>query len=258
LFAATNSPAATSLPFPFDLELGREIALVAAGGGLYASSFYFQSIKASPTSSGIDSSAIPFFDRLYVTGHSAAMGTVADGMVVVAALLPAVALPGMSLSQTLDTGVMYVETMALAIGASAALKSIVFRYRPYAYAASPSDFSNPDIASSFPSNHSTLAFASAVFAGYLFDRTHPDSPYRWAVWGAGLGLATATASIRVASGDHFLSDVVTGASLGALCGFVVPWLHTVSAEFTATLPGGSKLGFEPLPDGMALKLSFAP
>ena len=258
MFPAGDSSAGGTLAFPFDLELGREIALVAAGGGLYASSFYFQSIKASPDAAQIDPSVIPFFDRLYVTNHNAALGYVADGLVGVTALLPAVALPGMSFNQVLDTGVMYVETMGLAIGASSALKALVFRYRPFAYGASPSAFSDPDIASSFPSNHSTLAFASAVFAGYLFDQTHPDSPYRWAVWGAGLGLATLTASIRVVSGDHFLSDVVSGAALGAACGFVVPWLHTIAAKATVPGPGDSKLGLEPLPDGMALKLSFLP
>ena len=257
-FSAGGSSAGGIVSFPFDLQLGREIALVAAGGGLYASSFYFQSIKASPNASQIDPNAIPFFDRLYVTTHSAALGYVADGLVGVTALLPAVALPGMSFNQILDTGVMYVETMGLAIGTSSALKSIFFRYRPYAYAAPSSDFSDPDIASSFPSNHSTLAFASAVFAGYLFDKTHPDSPYRWAVWGAGLGLATVTASIRIASGDHFLSDVVSGAALGAACGFVVPWLHTVAAKTTVQGPGDSKVGLESLPDGVALKLSFMP
>ena len=102
---------------------------------------------------------------------------------------------------------MYAETLGIAVGFSLSLKSVVFRYRPYAYSAAPAAFANPDIVNSFPSNHTTLAFASAIFAGYVFDSSHPDSPYRWAVWGAGLSLATTTAVLRVLSGDHFLSDV---------------------------------------------------
>lgn len=257
-FSVGDSSAKGTVSFPFDLKLGREIGLLAAGGGLYASSFYFKSIKASPEASQIDPNSIPFFDRLYVTSHSTSLGYVADGLVGVTALFPAVVLPGMSKAEMFDTGVMYVETLGLAVGTSEALKSIFFRYRPYAYAAPASDFSNPDIAMSFPSNHSTLAFASAVFAGYLFDETHPDSPYRWAVWTAGLGLAAVTASVRVISGAHFISDVVAGAALGSACGFFVPWLHRIAEKAAVRGPGDSKLALEPLPDGLALKLSFMP
>ncbi len=217
---------------------------------------YFQSIKASPSPSGPNANAVPFFDRLYPAGHSIPLGYVATGLVTLAILTPAAALPGMSADQALETGAMYAETLGIAVGFSLSLKSVVFRYRPYAYSAAPAAFANPDIVNSFPSNHTTLAFASAIFAGYVFDSSHPDSPYRWAVWGAGLSLATTTAVLRVLSGDHFLSDVVAGAALGAACGFIVPRLHTIGAG--EPRPGGTGLSFELLPDGATLKLSFAP
>ena len=34
-----------------------------------------------------------------------------------------------------------------------------------------------------------------------------------------------TAACRVASGDHFLTDVIVGAVTGTACGFFVPWMH---------------------------------
>jgi membrane-associated phospholipid phosphatase len=124
------------------------------------------------------------------------------------------------------------------------------RYRPYAYAASGADFSSADIAASFPSRHATIAFASAVFAGYAFDEINPGSAWSPLVWASGLGLATATSALRVASGDHFPSDVLAGAVLGAACGYLVPLLHK------ATNASGGDSGLEAAlsPAGFSLSL----
>jgi membrane-associated phospholipid phosphatase len=148
---------------------------------------------------------------------------------------------------------MYAETLALAYASDSFLKSVVVRYRPYAYASPPpSDFSNADTVSSFPSRHATLAFGSAVFAGYVYRELHPDSRYKGLVWATGLGMASLISVLRVTSADHFLSDVVSGAALGAAEGFLVPFLHrkkpprepepAVTASLKP-LPGGLLLSF---------------
>jgi len=148
---------------------------------------------------------------------------------------------------------MLAETLGLAYSADALVKSLVTRYRPYAYSSPPpSDIGSGDIASSFPSRHATLAFASAVFAGTVFDSTHPDSPYRALVWGGGLGLAAGICALRIASGDHFPSDVVAGAALGAGIGFLVPYLHRTRAE--AAGEGGPTATLSASMTGLSLTL----
>jgi membrane-associated phospholipid phosphatase len=255
IFADSTEPVAPApgeSAFPFRLSPVKEAAIGAVGLGLYGSSFYLQSIKPNPNQSALDPAAIPFFDRLYTTSHSAWMGTAADVLTVATALVPAALIPGLGGSELLTVGVMYAETLGMAYAVDASLKSIVTRYRPYAYAASPADFSNSDIAASFPSNHASIAFASAVFAGYVFDEIHPDSPWRPLVWASGLGLATVTSVFRVASGDHFPSDVVAGAAIGALCGYLVPLFHKKAAN-----PNAPGIAVNPIPGGLLVVLNMA-
>jgi membrane-associated phospholipid phosphatase len=44
------------------------------------------------------------------------------------------------------------------------------------------------------------------------------------------GLAALTASFRVLSGMHFITDVVTGALLGMSIGYLVPLVHKETGE----------------------------
>jgi len=218
--------------YPYALKPAEEMAWIGGELALYGASLYLDRTKDSGDPSSLEASEVPVFDRLYTTSHSAALGAAADCLVVgLAAAAPAAALPGMDRSQALSTGLMLAETLGLAYSLDSAIKSVVTRYRPYAYSSPPpADIGSQDIASSFPSRHATLAFAAAAFAGSVFDSTHPDSRYRGLVWGGGMGLAAAIGALRVASGDHFLSDVAAGAALGSLVGLCVPYLHRAGAS----------------------------
>jgi len=63
---------------------------------------------------------------------------------------------------------------------------------------------------SFPSGHSTTAFAVALSLGSFFPEILP----------ALLVLAANVAVSRVIVGMHFLSDVIVGSGLGACLGYV--------------------------------------
>jgi membrane-associated phospholipid phosphatase len=241
--------------FPFQLRWGTELAIGATDLGLFGLSLYLQTKKPEPNLADVDPNSIPFFDRAYATKTSSAQVLAADVLLVAVAAVPGVALPGLSPGEVLAVGAMYAETLGLAYASSSFLKSVVVRYRPYAYASPPpSDFSNADTVSSFPSRHATLAFASAVFVGYLYEELHPDSRYKGLVWATGLGIAGLVSVLRVTSADHFLSDVVGGAVLGAAEGFLVPFLHRKKPvgepepAVTASL--------EPLPGGLLLSLRY--
>ena len=67
---------------------------------------------------------------------------------------------------------------------------------------------------SFPSGHSTTAFAVALSLGSFFPEIMP----------ALLVLAANVAISRVIIGMHFLSDVVVGSCLGATIGYAAYWL----------------------------------
>jgi membrane-associated phospholipid phosphatase len=243
--------------FPYALDPVKDSAWVVGDLGLYGASLYLDGKKRIADSPSLDESKIPFFDALYATSHSAALGTAADFLVVAFAGLPAVALPGLDAKETLTVGAMYGETLGLAYSLDALIKSLVVRYRPYAYSSPPPpDIGSLDITSSFPSRHATLAFASAVFAATVYDQLQPGSRYRGAVWAGGLGAATLISSLRVASGDHFVSDVAAGAALGALVGFAVPYLHKVEGGAGGSSGSGKSLD-APL-GGLFFDLRLAP
>lgn len=78
---------------------------------------------------------------------------------------------------------------------------------------------------SFVSGHALATFTAA----FLTCTQHAYLPLYGAPWdafacGATLAGATATSVLRILSDNHYLSDVVAGAALGAVAGFVVPWL----------------------------------
>jgi undecaprenyl-diphosphatase len=125
--------------------------------------------------------------------------------------------------------VMYAESVLWANGLKEALKFSVQRERPYMYfEGAPLDkIDDGDYLKSFPSGHTTMAFNGAVFASYTFSKYFPESKWKIPVIAGSLTLATATAVQRILSGNHFVTDVLTGAAIGSLTGFMVPFLHTL-------------------------------
>ncbi len=137
-------------------------------------------------------------------------------------------------SQMLTIAVMYAETLVVSWGIKETLKALLPRYRPYMYQPiPPADLAaDEDRYFSFPSGHTTLAFASAVFGSYVFATLYPESRWKIPVAITALGMASLTAALRVGAGEHFLTDVAAGAAAGIFCGFVVPALHRTRAAST--------------------------
>jgi len=246
--------------FPFALDPLADAALIGGGLALYGGSLYFESKKPAPDKAAVNPNSIPFFDRLYPSAPSAALSTAGDDLALASSALPLVLLFGRSGNEMLTLGVMYLETLGLAYGLDSLLKSVVVRYRPYAYSTStPADFSNSDTTASFPSSHATLAFSAAVFTGYVFDELNPDSKLRPWVWASGLAVAAVVSTLQVSSGDHFLSDVAAGGVIGAASGFLVPLLHErIHAIKTRPTGAVSSIELEPTAGGIALRLSLRP
>lgn len=81
---------------------------------------------------------------------------------------------------------------------------------------------------SFYSGHTTLAFSLAVSSGTVASmRGYELAPW---IWGTGLGIATMTGYLSIASDRHYLTDVITGAGMGAAFGFGVPYLFHRSKD----------------------------
>ncbi len=145
----------------------------------------------------------------------------------------------------------FAEAMAVTVTLNQVVKYAVRRPRPYAYKYAPDDSTEveADATASFYSGHTASAFTAAVALARTFTYRHPDSATRYLVWGGALTFAAGTGIGRVLGGNHFWTDVMVGAVMGAAVGWWVPGLHlretgeTTSQVDVHLLPNGVLVRF---------------
>jgi membrane-associated phospholipid phosphatase len=108
----------------------------------------------------------------------------------------------------------------------------VRRPRPFMYAPGvrPKERVTPEATLSFYSGHTSSMFTVAVAFSLTYTLRHPDGVGRYIVWPVTLALAAVEPILRVASGDHFPTDVLVGALMGSAVGLLVPALHRVRRD----------------------------
>jgi membrane-associated phospholipid phosphatase len=134
--------------------------------------------------------------------------------------------------------VMYIESITIESGLNGIVKSSAGRKRPYVYNPDVPDGkkTGKDAVRSFYSGHSSTAFNSAVFLSTVFSDYYPESVLRYFVWSGSLLLASATGYLRYRAGKHYPTDIIAGAAMGALTGYMVPALHRTKEWKWSLLP----------------------
>lgn len=107
------------------------------------------------------------------------------------------------------------------------LKHLIGRERPYEKFPNKIHLvGNPEKSASFPSGHTTTAFALATSLSITYPKWYVIAPS--AVWACGVGFA------RMNQGVHYPSDVLAGAAIGVGCAFanvyINRWLNKVLFE----------------------------
>lgn len=173
------------------------------------------------------------FDSLFAHPYNRTIDISSDCIVFVSLLVPSVMLSTVS-SQWFTIGNMYMETLLWAFGLKELLKMSVGRARPYMYFPDypEKEVEKGDWNNSFPSGHTTYAFAAATFATYVFCSYFPSSAWRFAVGFGSYAVAATVATLRVLGGCHFVTDVIAGAAIGTTCGLLIPFLHTLGESST--------------------------
>ena len=121
-----------------------------------------------------------------------------------------------------DFGWHTTEAVLLGMTVSGIVKGLAGRSRPFVTAdTNPRDWKfgagiTSDARSSFPSGHTTIAFAAASAATSEINRLWPK--YSWA-WGTALYASAGMVGLaRMYHNQHWASDVVVGAGIGTLTG----------------------------------------
>lgn len=214
---------------------------------------------------GLSKADLIIMDQIFMTDYNKALSitsTVTEAMLLAS---PAIVLPvansrqyGFSWEEIGIDGTMYAQTMMTAWGIKEWLKLLVDRPRPYMYYDNypESKVADGDWNDSFPSGHTTLSFAAATFLTYTFFQYYPDDPARFWVLGLSYGTAVTTAALRMASGNHFFTDVMTGALIGTVCGITIPYLHTQLFYSKFNKNKNNDLAFYISPTCLSVSFSF--
>ena len=68
------------------------------------------------------------------------------------------------------------------------------------------------------------------------------------------GLATTVGIIRMSSGNHFATDVLAGAAIGTICGFIVPFFHSTTFRNMVGLNKNTDITVSPLGFNVRIKI----
>jgi membrane-associated phospholipid phosphatase len=224
LFFLAMGPVATA-PAQLSVSLLQDGVSAFGGAALAAASLGLNvSTEATPVS--IDE--VNGFDRIAMFGYSEGLDKASDFVQYAALALPLALALGVSQDQAFAAGVIYFEVLTRAFFAKNVVKFLAPRVRPWAYSSTgtqgiPADLERND---SFPSGHTTMAFAAAAFGITVAVLDLPSgSAWLLPFTASEASLAVITASLRVFSGMHFMTDVIAGAALGTAIGIALPLLH---------------------------------
>ena len=222
----------------YELESVRETALLSSGVSASTFAIYLLSKVEPPTREEINNLSredINSFDRFATYNWSPTASDISDVLIVSQVLSPLILLSSEKIRKDYKTFLtMNAELYLLYYGITHITKSLAGRFRPYMYNENVplNEKIDYDSRLSFFSGHAAATFASAVFLSTIYSKYYPDSKWKSIVWGSSLFVASLTASLRVISGMHFLSDVLIGAAVGSLIGYFVPLIHETNERQT--------------------------
>ena len=230
--------------FPYRFRAGWDVAFAAGGLAMFATDIIVTKDVEPFTPEqvqALDPQRVSGFDRFATRKYSTVARKASDVLLwsMLAAPLALMATsPGNE--EPLLIGAMYGEALLFQSGLVFMLKSLVARTRPFVYNDNPAIPPEAKLIvyarRSFPSAHAATSFTSAVFLGTVYSKLNPGSSASPWIWAGGLAAAGLTGTFRTLGGQHFATDVLAGAAIGALTGWLVPALHRQEKTDDGTAP----------------------
>ena len=172
-------------------------------------------------------------DRLAVSNYSENSARLSDILLASCVASPLLLLFSDQIRQDADIVYgMYLQSLLFGASLPSLAKGAFRRPRPYVY--------NPDVPlakkletdarKSFFSGHTSIAFTSMVFLSTVYSRYYPQADSRTYLWFGSVLLASTVGYLRIDAGSHFPTDVLTGALVGGLIGYIIPKIHEVEQQ----------------------------
>lgn len=225
---------------PFRLEKTRERALLGTGALLGVGSLVLAAGVDPLTVDEInqlDANDVNDFDRDSIDPYRDAYA--GDALAVVSYLLPLTTFARADTKRDWETiGVMWMEATLLNLGINGIAKATVLRTRPYVYDAdTPLDKKTTESARlSFYSGHTASAASNCFFMARVFTAYVASPKAKIAIWAGAVTYPALTGLLRVDSGHHFRTDIITGYVVGAAIGYFIPQLHRIADDRVSLHP----------------------
>jgi len=215
----------------YKLKPGADIPITAIGTGwsLYAfTEIYSKEESSEEKILSLNVNDIPSFDRHGASVYHPEADNVGNALFYGSMGLPIVLLFDKDIRRdAAKIAFLYLESMSVTGLLYTGSVYLADRYRPYAY--------NPEVPmdkrtrggakNSFYAGHVALVGTSTFFIAKVLTDYHPDWKAKWVPFTAA-ALATGTTGLmRYRGGQHFLSDILLGTTLGTLAGILVPEFH---------------------------------
>ncbi|OQX75475.1 MAG: hypothetical protein B6D64_11575 [Bacteroidetes bacterium 4484_276] len=220
---------------PYVRGFKHELPFIATGAGLLTTGFVLQAVNPTqpftiPELDNLNRDDINPFDRPASYNYSPQAAKTSDIIRLGVLILPAIFLSNHHTRPNIGSLlVMGLEVGAITYGLTLTVKNIANRPRPYVYNTDvPVDERTNDISKkSFFSGHASFTASFSFFTAKVISDYHPNmkTGLKIAVWSTAAIIPAVTGYLRVESGKHFPTDVITGYAIGAFAGWIVPQLH---------------------------------
>lgn len=239
LLCAASGGAQTD--FPYENSSEADLTVLGSSALLFGFGYWVDSDSPGNRSfileevQALDSASINSFDRSATTRYSPQAAKFSDILMYSSAVAPlSLTVTDMGSKEPLTLTTMHLETLLLNGGVTYLMKNLFRRTRPFVYNDDPRIPDSLKLSHtarrSFPSGHTSTAFASMVFLATVYGKMYPNSDARNWVWAGCLTTAGLTGYLRYAAGYHYPSDILAGAALGAFTGWLVPQLHEIDQD----------------------------
>lgn len=205
--------------YEWDTSVKKDVPIVLSAVALNLSAIVYQE-SIDPLSSTeierLETNDIISFDRCATSWYNPDLDKISDYTLLFGALIPALVSFAQDDGQNFNEDMLiYGEILALQAGIGQWCKALSKRERPYMYNENVSEEKKQglDARFSFFSLHTSTAFSAAVYGSYLYEKKGGENSTLF--WIANLALASTTAGLRLASGEHFPTDVIVGALVGS-------------------------------------------
>jgi len=223
--SGTNAAAQGTSPRPIYRANWADVAAVAGTGVVAVLPGVLKLPKGPPSCAPCDPSGLPAIDR-WVVGRNSALARNSSTVLLLGVGGMATYLSAHDESSLQARGNLAVLANSISWTAASTewLKVLVRRKRPVLYTSGAAAAATvADNQRSFPSGHTSVAFALATSYLVLANREH--LPHRTRNAMLLYGGASGVGVLRTQGGSHFTTDVLAGAALGAGIGWLVATIH---------------------------------